>query len=80
MWKRHFVYEARPCSVIITLRDQLYRVLEAVPNTAISLISAKKCRKLVSQTWIFVLCMVQSESEWKVIATAKNSSRGFSAQ
>jgi hypothetical protein len=41
MWKHHAVYESRPRSVIITLGDQFYRVLEAVPNNAVSLISVK---------------------------------------
>jgi hypothetical protein len=48
MWKCHAVYESRACSVIITLGDQLYRVPEAVPNTAVSLISVKQYRKVVS--------------------------------
>jgi hypothetical protein len=42
LWKRHDVYEYRPCSVIITLDMKLYRILEVVPPTAISLISAKQ--------------------------------------
>jgi hypothetical protein len=39
MWKCHVVYESRPHSVIITLGGQLYRVLEVVPTTVVSLIS-----------------------------------------
>jgi hypothetical protein len=41
LWKRHVVYESRPCSVIITLNRKLYRIPEAVPPSVISLISAK---------------------------------------
>jgi hypothetical protein len=61
MWKCHVVYESRPRSVIITLGDQLYRVPEAVPNTVVSLISVKQCRKVVSQTGRFFLCMVDQK-------------------
>jgi hypothetical protein len=42
LWKRHVVYESRPRSVIITLNKKLYRIPEAVPPSAISLISAKQ--------------------------------------
>jgi hypothetical protein len=62
------------------LGDQLYRVPEAVPNTVVSLISVKQCRKVVSQTERFFLCMVRSEGEWKVTATAKTSAWGLSSQ
>jgi hypothetical protein len=50
LWKRHVVYESRPRSVIITLNRKLYRIPEAVPPSVISLISAKQCRKVISQT------------------------------
>jgi hypothetical protein len=30
MWKCHVIYESRPCSVIMTLGDQLYRIPEVV--------------------------------------------------
>jgi hypothetical protein len=42
LWKHHDVYESRPRSVIITLKKKLYRILEVVPPSAISLISAKQ--------------------------------------
>jgi hypothetical protein len=48
LWKCHVVYDSRPHSVIITLNRKLYRIPEAVPPSAISLISAKKCRKVIS--------------------------------
>jgi hypothetical protein len=41
LWKCHAIYESRPRSVIITLNRKLYRIPEAVPPSAISLISAK---------------------------------------
>jgi hypothetical protein len=47
-WKRHAMYESIPHSVVITLGRQLYRILEVAPHTSISLISAKKCSKLIS--------------------------------
>jgi hypothetical protein len=60
LWKCHVVYESRPHSVIITLNRKLYRIPEAVPPSAISLISAKKCRKVISQTGKFVFFMIRS--------------------
>jgi hypothetical protein len=48
LWKCHVVYESRPCSVIITLNRKLYRIPEVVPPSAISLISAKQCMKVIS--------------------------------
>jgi hypothetical protein len=47
LWKCHVVYESRPHSVIITLNKKLYRIPEPIPPSVISLISAKKCRKVI---------------------------------
>jgi len=58
LWKRHVVYESRPCVVIITLGNKLYRILEVAPPTAISLITTKKCNKLISKTRKFVFLMI----------------------
>jgi hypothetical protein len=63
LWKRHVVYESRPRSVIITLNKKLYRIPEAVPPSVISLISAKQCRKVISQTGKFVFFVILSQSE-----------------
>jgi hypothetical protein len=60
LWKHHVVYESNPCSVIITLNMKLYRIPEAVPTSAISLISSKKCRKVISQTRKFFFFMIRS--------------------
>jgi hypothetical protein len=60
LWKLHVVYESRPRSVIITLNKKLYRIPEVVPPSAISLISAKKCRKVISQMGKFVFFMILS--------------------
>ena len=59
LWKRHVVYESIPCSVIITLGIQLYMIPELARPTAISLLSTKKCSKVISQTRkivFFVIC------------------------
>jgi hypothetical protein len=48
LWQHHAIYNSRPCSVIITLNKKLYRIPEAFPPSAISLISAKQCRKVIS--------------------------------
>jgi hypothetical protein len=42
LWKRHAMYESRPCSVIITLGRQLYSIPEVELPTAISLVSTKQ--------------------------------------
>jgi hypothetical protein len=61
MLKHHDFYESRPRSIIITLGGQLYRVPKAVPSIVVSLVSAKKYIKVMSQTKIFVLFMVWSK-------------------
>jgi hypothetical protein len=60
LWKCHVVYEYRPHNVIITLNMKLYRISEAVPPSVISLISAKQCRKVISQTENFVFFVIHS--------------------
>jgi hypothetical protein len=70
LWKSHVLYESRPCSVIITLRGQLYRILEVVSPTIIYLISAKQCSKVVSQTGKFVLFFIHAHNKNKVITTS----------
>ena len=73
MWKRHAVYESRPRSVIITLGKKLYRIPETLPTTAVSLITAKQCRKVISHTGKFVLFMVHYEGEQNITATSTTS-------
>jgi hypothetical protein len=73
LWKHHVVYESRPRSVIITLNRKLYRIPEAVPPSSISLISAKKCRKVISQTRKFVFFVILSQNEPKITTTSKVS-------
>jgi hypothetical protein len=60
LWKCHVVYDSRPCSVIITLNRKLYMIPVAVPPSAISLISAKQCRKVISQMRKFVFFVIRS--------------------
>jgi hypothetical protein len=71
LWKHHVVYESRPHSVIITLNMKLYRILEAVPPSAISLISAKQCRKVISQTGKFIFFVILSQNKQKITATSR---------
>jgi hypothetical protein len=80
MWKRHVFYESRPCSVIITFGDQIYKVLEVVQNIVVSLISMKQCRKVVSHIRRFFLYMVLSKGDQNVTTTAKTSAWGLSTQ
>jgi hypothetical protein len=63
LWKCHAIYESWPHSVIITLNRKLYRIPKGVPPSVISLISAKPCKKVISQTGKFVFFMIRSQSE-----------------
>jgi hypothetical protein len=69
------VYESRPHNVIINLGTQLYRILEVVPPTAISLISSKKCSKVISPTEKFVFFVIHARSKHKVVATSVTSTK-----
>jgi hypothetical protein len=80
LWKRHVVYESRPRSVIITLNRKLYRIPEAVPPSAISLISAKQCRKVISQTGKFAFFVILSQNKRKIVATSRVSATDLSTQ
>jgi hypothetical protein len=69
LWKHHVVYESRPRSVIITLNRKLYRIPKVVPPSAISLISTKQCRKVISQTGKFVFFLIRSQNKRNITAT-----------
>jgi hypothetical protein len=69
MWKRHVVYESRPCSVIITLGGQLYRIPEVVPT----IVPPKQCRKVISHTAKFILFTVCSKDAQKATTTTAAS-------
>jgi hypothetical protein len=68
-WKRHSVYESRPPAVIITLGNKLYRILEIAPPTAISLVTARKCSKLIAKTRKFVFVMIHPQRKKKIVTT-----------
>jgi hypothetical protein len=78
--KCHVIYESRPRSVIITLNRKLYRIPEVVPPSAISLISAKQCRKVISQTRKFVFFVIHSQNERKMTSTSRVSTANLSTQ
>jgi hypothetical protein len=78
LWKRHVVYDSRPRSVIITLKRKLYRIPEAVSPSVISLISAKQCRKVISQTRKFVFFMIHSHNKRNIVATSRVSAADLS--
>jgi hypothetical protein len=80
LWKRHVVYESRSRSVIITLNKKLYRIPEAVPPSAISLIFSKKCNKVISQTGKFVFFVVHSQNKRKITSTFRVSATDLSTQ
>jgi hypothetical protein len=62
------------------LNRKLYRIPEAVPPSVISLISAKQCRKVISQTRKFVFFVIHSQSEQKIKATSRASAADLSTQ
>ena len=53
---------------------------EAIPPNAISLISTKQCRKVISQTRKFVFFMIRSQNKRKIVATSKVSAADLSTQ
>jgi hypothetical protein len=71
MWKRHAIYESRPCSVIITLGGHLYRIPEVVPTTT----PPKQCCKVVSHTTKFIFSTICSKGEQKDTATTTASAQ-----
>jgi len=74
MWKHHVLYESRPCSLIITMGGQLYKVPEVVLTT----VATKQCHKVISHTTKFILFMIQLEGEQKDIMTTTASAQYLS--
>jgi hypothetical protein len=74
------VYEFRHHSVIITLGKQLYTIPEVAPLTAISLIFAKQCSKVISQTEKFLFFVIRARSKQKIAATSMTSTQSLSSQ
>jgi hypothetical protein len=62
------------------LNRKLYRIPEAVPPSVISLISAKKCWKVISQTSKFVFFVIHSQNKRKIAATSRVSAADLSTQ
>ena len=77
LWKRHDVYESRPCTIVVTLGNKLYRILEVPSHVANSLVTAKKCSKLISKTRKFVFLMIHPKGKKNTVATT--SRQGSSA-
>ena len=78
LWKIHVVYESRPRAVIVTFGNKLYRIPEVPPPATISLVTAKQCSKLISQTRKFIFLMICPQGKKKTVATT--SRQGSSAQ
>ena len=73
--KWHVLYESRPRVVIVTLGNKLYRIPEVPPPPTISLVTAKQCSKLISQTRKFVFLMIRPQGKKKIVAmTSKHGS------
>jgi len=64
--------------MIITLGNKLYKVLEVASLTVVSLITAKKYSKIISQTKKSIFLMTHPQGKKKVVAMA--SKQGSSAQ
>jgi hypothetical protein len=80
LWKHHFVYDSMPRRIINTFNGKLYRIPEVVPPSAISLISSKKLRKVISQMGKFVFFMIHSQSERNITSTSRVSTVNLSTQ
>jgi hypothetical protein len=58
----------------------LYKIPEVFPYTSISLISSKKCKKVISKTEKFLFFMIHAQSKWKIAATSIIFVMGLSTQ
>ena len=59
--KWHAIYESRPCAVIMTLGNKLYKILEVPLPAAIYRVTAKQCSKLISKTKKFIFLMIHPQ-------------------
>src|ERR1700722_9556378 len=59
--------------LIVLLLFKLYRIPEVVPPSDISLIFAKKCRKVISQMRKFVFFVIRSQNGRKITTTSRVS-------
>jgi hypothetical protein len=78
LWKRHAMYESWPRTIIVILGNKLYRIPEVPLPPAISLVTAKKCSKLISKTKKFIFLMIYPQGKKKIMATT--SRQGSSAR
>jgi hypothetical protein len=69
-----------PCSFIITLGRKLYTIPEIASPTAISLISAKKFSKVISQNEKFFFFVIHAHSKQKVSTTSLTSTPSLAFQ
>jgi len=74
------VYESRPHIIIITLGSKLYRIMDVSSPTVISLISIKKCSKIISQTRKFVFFMIHSQGKGNIVVTCMALVKGSTTQ
>jgi hypothetical protein len=58
----------------------LYRIPEAIPPSVISLILAKKCRKVISQMGKFFFFVIRSQNKRNITATSRVSTADLSTQ
>ena len=63
------MYETRPCVVIITFGNNLYRIPEVVPPLSISLTTTKKRSKIFSQTRKFIFLTIRPQEKKNIMAT-----------
>jgi hypothetical protein len=74
MWRHHVFYESRPCSVIVTLGGQLYRI----PKVVLTIFQPKQCHKVISHNEKFSLFKLCSEGKKKETTTTTASSQDLS--
>ena len=68
LWRVHVVCESRPSVVIITLGNNLYRILDLVLPHVISLTTTKKCSKIISKTRKFIFLTTHSQEMKNIVA------------
>ena len=63
------MYESRPLSVVITLGNKFYRILEVALPPAISLTITKQHSKIVSETRKFIFLTTRSQGKNNIMVT-----------
>jgi len=62
------VYELRPHAVIVTLGNKLYKIPEVALLDVITLVTTKKCSKLISKIGKFFFLMIHPQGKKKMVA------------